>query len=156
MRKIDWEGPLSDEDVTWLRQAGFVSEAQIVKHQAQFDAEVPDVELNPDGVTRSALDPAARVADPVEGMGAGSPVLVVPTEEGADDVPTEDDGDDYDQWKVNELEAEVKARDEIADKREDVSFVKIDGTGKNQAVTKGDLIKGLRLWDQENPGALSE
>lgn len=154
MRKIDWENPLSDEDVAWLRQAGFMSEERIAAHQAQFDKEVPEPEVPEDNLTKSAMDPAARVADPVPGMGDGAPVLVDPREQ---DNPgpegTEDEDlvpDDYDQWKVSELENEVTARNEMPD----TTMVTVEGTGKNNSVTKPDLIKGLRLWDQENPDAI--
>ena len=145
MRKIDWEKPLSDEDIAWLRQAGFMSEERIAAHQAQFDKEVPEPETPEDDLTRSALDPQARVADQVESD--GGPVRVVPEEQ---DPQADDEGDDYESWKVSELEAEVKARNELPDTTE----VTVEGTGKDGNVTKADLVKGLRLWDNENPGAL--
>lgn len=147
MRKIDWEKSLSDEDIAWLRQAGFMSEERLAAHQAQFDKEVPDPEVPEDELTRSALDPQARVADQVESDGA--PVRVIPENQD----PVEDSGeeaDDYDQWKKPELEAEVKARNELPDTTE----VTVEGTGKDGAVLKEDLVKGLRLWDNENPGVL--
>lgn len=153
MRKIDWDNKLSDEDVAWLRQAGFMSEERIATHQAQFDAEVPPVEVPDDEATRSALDPQARVRERAEGTGDGAPVLVDPTAAGDADVSEEDpEGDDYNQWKVAELEAEVKARNELPD----TSEVTVEGTGKDGAVRKDDLVKGLRLWDRENPDALKD
>lgn len=147
MRKIDWEKPLSDEDIAWLRQAGFMSEERIAAHQAQFDKEVPEPETPEDDLTRSALDPQARVAEQVPSDGA--PVRVVPEQQ---DPATGDgdEGDDYDQWKVSELEAEVTARNAMPDTTE----VTVEGTGANGKVTKSDLVKGLRLWDNENPGVL--
>lgn len=151
MRKIDWDKKLSDEDITWLRQAGFMSEERIAAHQAQFDAEVPEPETPDDTLTRSALDPSARVADRVGGTGDGAPRLVETPEPGSGDAGTDDiEPDDYDQWKVGELEAEVKARNELPDTTE----VTVEGTGSNGNVTKPDLVKGLRLWDQENPDAI--
>lgn len=152
MRKIKWDEKLSPDDITWLRQAGFMSEERIATHQAQFDATVPDPETPDDTLTRDALDPTARVAERAEGTGGGSPVLVDPTgsgDPGSDE--TEDvEPDDYDQWKVAELETEVTARNKMPD----TTTVTVEGTGSNGHVTKGDLIKGLRLWDQENPGAI--
>lgn len=148
MRKIDWTQALSDKDVAWVRQAGFMSDERIANHQAQFDAEVPEADVPEDVLTRSALDPAARVAERVEGTGNGSPVLVVPEEESDSDA--EDEGDDYDSWKVAELEAEVTARNNMPD----TSDVTVEATGKDGKTLKADMVKGLRLWDQENPGAL--
>jgi hypothetical protein len=150
MRKIDWDKKLSDEDVSWLRQAGFMSEDRIANHQAQFNAEVPEVEVPEDEATRSALDAEARLAARVEGTGAGSPVLVDPT---AAEIEDEDSGlDDYDRWKKPELEAEVKARNEMPD----TSEVTVIGTGRDGAILKEDLVKGLRLWDIDNPDALKD
>ena len=145
MRKIDWEAPLSEEDVAWIRQAGIRTEDQIAAHQAQFGEDVPELEEVEDGVTNSALDPAARVGIPAA-TGDG-PVELVLTEES-------DEDDDYDQWKLPELRSEVADRNELAADREGVTPVTVEGTGKEGAVTKPDLIKGLRLWDQENPGVI--
>lgn len=147
MRRIDWEGPLSDEDVAWLRQAGFMSEARIAAHQAQFGEELAPGKGPEDTLTRDALDAEARVRSQVEGTGNGSPVLVTPD-------PIEDEGeeDDYESWKVPELEDEVDNRNQL----EGTGDVEVVGTGKDGKVLKVDLIKGLRLWDQENPGALRE
>lgn len=149
MRKIDWDKKLSQDDIAWLRQAGFMSEERIAAHQSQFDAEVPDPDVPDDEATRSALDAQARLANPVEGTGNGSPVLVDPT---AGDASTSETGDDYDQWKVAELDAEVQARNEMTE----TSQVEVTGTGQNGNITKQDLIKGLRLWDRENPDALKD
>ena len=151
MRKIDWTKALSDKDIAWLRQAGFMREEQITAHQAQFDAEVPEDEVPGDELTKSAMDPQARVAQPVEGTGAGSPVLVVPEDADAPEDDSEE-ADDYDRWKVAELENEVKARDDLPD----TTNVSVEGTGADGKVLKADLIKGLRLWDQENPDALKD
>jgi hypothetical protein len=151
MRKIDWEKPLSPEDIAFLRQAGIPGMMERVEvHQAQFDAEVPEVKVPEDTLTQSALDPQGRVANQVpEFDQLGAPQLVDPTKPSAEpDVV--DEGDDYDQWKVPELEAEVKARNEL----EGTSEVTVTGTGTNGNITKPDLVKGLRLWDQENPDAL--
>jgi hypothetical protein len=148
MRKIDWESALSDEDIAWLRTTGQPGmEERIQAHQAQYDVQVPEEEVPEDTVTRSALDPTARSSTPaVTGDG---PVLIDPREAGRVD---DEIADDYDSWKKPELEAEVKARNEMAD----TSDVEVQGTGKDGAVLKEDLVKGLRLWDQENPDALSD
>lgn len=149
MRKMDWEKPLSEEDIAWLRQAGFMSEERIAAHQAQFDKEVPEVDAPEDELTRSALDAAARVAEQIESDGA--PVRVVPEQQ--DPAATGGDfEDDYDSWKKSELEAEVTARNAMPDTTE----VTVEGTGKDGAVLKEDLVKGLRLWDNENPDALKD
>lgn len=153
MRKIDWEKPLSPEDIAFLRQAGIPGKGPefIQAHQAQFDVEVPEVEVPEDTLTQSALDPQGRVANQVpEFDQLGAPQLVDPTKAPEPDAGVADDGDDYDQWKVPELEAEVKARNEL----EGTSEVTVTGTGTNGNITKPDLVKGLRLWDQENPDAL--
>lgn len=144
MRKINWDEKLSDDDIVWLRNAGFMSEEQIATHQAQFDADVPDPEIPEDEATRSALSGESAVTPAETGDG---PLLVDPTQ--AD--PQAGEQDDYDQWSVSELKAEVDARNGIPD----TSDVEVEGTGKSGAVTKADLIKGLRLWDAENPQAES-
>lgn len=150
MRKIDWEGPLSEQDIAWLRQAGFMSEDQIAAHQGQFDADVPDNDVPDDETTQDGLNPSGRVVQPVEGVGNGSPALVVP--DGSDTETLGPDGveDDYDRWTVKELEDEVEARNKMAN----VSDVEVTGTGQNGKILKADMVKGLRLWDQENPNAL--
>lgn len=153
MRKIDWDKKLSDEDMAFLRQAGIPGMAErVATHQAQFDAEVPEVETPEDTNTRSALDPSARVADPVPGLDqTGAPQLVDPTVSDDAEVPEDEDIEDYDQWSKDDLETEVTARNQMPD----TTSVSVTGTGTNGNVLKSDLIKGLRLWDQENPGALS-
>jgi hypothetical protein len=150
MRKIDWEKALSDEDIAFLRQSGIPdTEGIIERHQAKFDAPVVADEFEPDPVTKSALDPSAiAIGDPVEGIGGGSPKLIDPTQA---EVEVEDvDGDDYETWNKADLESEVDARNALENSGE----VEVVGTGKDGAVLKADLIKGLRLWDQENPNAL--
>lgn len=141
MRKLNFEEKFSDEDIAWLRAAGHWSEEQIAAHQEQFDADVPDAETPDDPATRSALDATSRASTPAE-TGDG-PVLVDPTQ--AD--PRDGETDDYDSWSVAELKTEVDNRNAI----EGTSDVQVEGTGKNGAVTKADLVKGLRLWDAENP-----
>jgi hypothetical protein len=152
MRKMDWEKPLSDEDIAFLRQSGIPdTEGIIARHQAKFDVTVPEEEVPEDTGTKSALDPSATaLGDPIEGIGQGSPQLIDPTkpvDEMADD---EDEGDDYDQWNKVDLENEVEARNAL----ENSGPVEVIGTGKDGNVLKPDLVKGLRLWDQENPRAL--
>jgi len=142
MRKINWEQKLSDEDIAWLRNAGFMSEEQLANHQAQFDAEVPDAETPEDTVTRSALDASSSASTPAD-TGDG-PKQVDPTQADPQDAGPEDD---YDSWSKADLEAEVGNRNAIPD----TSDVEVVGTGANGNVTKADLIKGLRLWDADNP-----
>jgi len=142
MRKLDLTNKLSDEDITWLRAAGHWSEEQIATHQAQFDAEVPDPETPDDPATRSALDASSSAATPAD-TGDG-PRRVDPTEADPQGAGAEDD---YETWTKADLENEVSARN--ADP--DTTDVEVVGTGSNGNVTKADLIKGLRLWDQDNP-----
>lgn len=152
MRKIDWDKALSEEDIAWLRQAGIPGTAErIAMNVEQFKVKVPEVETPEDTLTRSALDPEARRADLVPGFDqTGAPQLVDPTRP-VDDAPDEEEeADDYDSWSKPELENEVEARNSL----EGTSDVTVVGTGSNGSVVKADLIKGLRLWDQENPGAL--
>lgn len=156
MRQIDWEHPLSEEDINWLRQSGIPgTEERLAKHQEQFGAEIPDAEVPEDTVTQSALDPGARMRG--EFVGAESAPVNVSPEVGVqagDAIETEDEGDDYDSWKVGELREEAIARNKIAETEDDVTLVEITGTGKDGAVTKADVIKALRIWDDENPGVL--
>lgn len=155
MRKIDFDKPFGEDDVAWLRQAGFLSEELIERHQARFDAGVPEIEIKPDTVTQSALDPSARGrGEPVPGD--SHPVNVTPEAPKAGDAVDDgdEDADDYDSWKIGELRDEVEARNEIAKNREGVTRVEPVGTGKDGAVVKADVIKALRVWDAENPGVL--
>lgn len=149
MRKIDWDNELSEEDIAFLRQTGIVGiEDRISKHQEQFGGVVPEDQSGDDGVTRSALDPQAgadSLVPPSEGQTV--PTKVDPTKA---DPPGDDEPDDYDTWSKDDLEAEVIARNAM----ENTTDVEVVATGKNGAVLKADMIKGLRLWDSENPGAL--
>lgn len=135
MRKIDWNAALTPEDIAWLRQAGFMSEEQIAAHQTAHGAQAPGRErIGSDTLTRSATG-----NDPV------------PQPENFDEDESDEDGepfeDDYEEWKPADLEKEVGIRNAIEGK----SDVQVTGTGKDGRVLKADLIKGLRLWDQENP-----
>lgn len=153
MRRIDWEGPLSDEDIVWLRQAGILGiEDKIRVHQAQFDAEVPEAEVPDDTVTLSTLDPSARAKG--EPVGSESGPLNVSPEPGtvqAGDAFEDLEADDYESWKLPELRNEVTARNELAVKDAAITSVEVVGTGENGAIRKADLVKALRVWDQENP-----
>lgn len=141
MRKINWEAPLGEEDLRFLIQAGIPGmEERIAMHQAKFGGpEVPEVPG--DTLTQSALDPAARTGTPV------TPGVTEVVELPEDD----EEEDDYEQWSKADLESEVTARNALAGSGD----VTVEGTGSNGNVTKADLIKGLRLWDQLNPGVLS-
>jgi hypothetical protein len=70
-----------------------------------------------------------------------------PAEEPDSSGGVEPSDDDYEEWKVPELTAEVENRNKV----EGATHVEIVGTGKDGKITKPDLIKGLRLWDLENP-----
>lgn len=142
-RKIDWDSPLSEEDVLWLRNSGQPGmEERVQTHQGQWDAEVPEPEMG-DGPGEG---------QPVVSTGDG-PVLLLqgPVEEPNPEDADDDATDDYDSWKVPELEDEVGVRNGV----EGTSQVSVTGTGKDGAVRKMDLIEGLRAWDRENPNALS-
>jgi hypothetical protein len=155
MRKIDWEKSLTEADVVWLRQAGFMSENQIARHQEQFGGEVPDAETPEDSLTKSALDPTARVADRVSSESAPINTSPEPGSIQAGDALDDDEEaepDDYDTWKVSELESEIPLRNEIPG----TDPVEVVGTGKDGKVVKADLIKALRLWDQINPDGLDK
>lgn len=146
MRQIDWNAPLSGEDIAFLRQMGVIGmEDRIRWHQERHGADVPEEQILPDGATASVLDPEARASTPVdEGDG---PKRIDPTQ--ADPV---DLADDYDKWKIPELEADVKARNEM----EGYDEVEVTGTGANGKVTKPDYITGLRAWDAKYPDALGD
>jgi hypothetical protein len=147
MRQINWDDKLSDEDIAWLRTTGIVGiEDRIARHQEQYDAQVPEDEVPDDEVTQSALDAQSRANTPAE-TGDG-PVQVDPTQ--AD--PQGEFEDDYDEWTLPSLKSEVKIRNDM----EGTGQVEIVGTGTNGAQTKADIIKGLRLWDAENPEVPTE
>lgn len=151
MRKLNWEKPFSDDDFAWIAQSGIPGLAERAqRHQERMGAEVPEVEVPEDTLTQSALDPQGRTATPVDHTG---PQLVDPTKPVDDAPPIEEDdeGDDYDSWSKADLDSEVSARNSLPD----TSEVTVIGTGANGGIRKEDLVKGLRLWDQENPNALS-
>jgi hypothetical protein len=145
MRSINWDKALSEEDIAWLHTTGQPGiEERIQRHQDQHKASVPELDVPEDTVSRDALDPTTRAAEPVN-TGNG-PQLVDPTDNEIADI----EGDDYENWSKSELETEVTARNDMPD----TGSVTVTGTGKDGAVLKADLVKGLRLWDQEHPDAL--
>lgn len=153
MRKIDWEQELSDEDILWLRNSGQLGmEERIAAHQKQFGADVPPLETEDDVLTASALDASARASTPVDNDGSSGPVLVDPTQADPQSEEDEVEAEDYDSWKVAELQAEIKARNEM----DNTSDVQVIPTGQDGKTLKVDLVKGLRLWDQENPDAFKD
>lgn len=153
MRQIDWTKKLSSEDVQWVRASGMYDvERMLAENAEKFGTDVPEAPA--DEATRSAMDAAARSGEQVT---TGAVTQVDPTQGNDEEPPVEDlEGDDYDTWNKTDLEAEVTARNALAAKEENVSEVTVEGTGKDGSVLKADLVKGLRLWDQENPDALSD
>src|SRR5262245_24463164 len=133
MRKIDWSGPLTREDLAFLSQAGIPGMDERVRaHQAQFE----DAESFP-------APPSDTVTQHIGGVVVADPVV-----EETSDQPD----DDYDDLTKGDLETEISARNAI----EGSPDVEVIGTGANGNVTKADMIKGLRVWDQTNPGALDD
>lgn len=152
MRKLNWEKPFSEEDFAWIAQSGIPGLAERAeRHQERHNAKVPEIEVPEDTLTKSALDPQGRAAESVAHTG---PQLVDPTKPVDDAAPVEEDdeGDDYDAWSKADLDAEVSARNALPE----TSEVTVVGTGANGGIRKEDLVKGLRLWDQENPTALRD
>lgn len=158
MRKIDWENPLSEDDILWLRSSGIPGiEERIGNHQAEFGESTPEDETT-DNSTMSALDPNAK-ARGERVSSDGAPVDTTPdpgSVQAGDASDDEDEGDDYDSWKVAELKEAVTRRNQLAADNEDVTSVHIDGTGKDGAITKADVVKALRIWDDENPGVAAQ
>lgn len=145
MRKIDWDKKLTDEDITWLRQSGLVrvngleTEDAIRQNAENHGGQVDDPEIPEDTTTRSALDPTGRTSLGVVATGE-TPKDPVADPSAADD--------DYDQRTVHELADEVKTRNSAAE-AEGTPKVEVIGTGTDGKVRKADLVKGLRLHDQE-------
>jgi hypothetical protein len=121
LRKPDtWDRELNDDEKQWLRDRD--QHALIATNAEEYGGEVPEelpTEPTASPQTKSALDPHAT--------GTVTPE-VLPVPEGG---PV----DDYDEWKVKELQAE-------ADKR-GVDYAPTD--------RKADLIRSLRAWDAEHP-----
>lgn len=155
MRKIDHTARYSAEDIAFLRTnyPPYVEDMIVQNGKTHgYDPDVPEVPE--DDVTRVAIGAEANdgVTTPVVDPATSAPRLVDPLG-ASDDGAGEDVGgadDDYDRWKVSELEADVKARNEMPE----TTNVEVVGTGANGKVLKEDLIKSLRLWDAQNPGAL--
>lgn len=156
MRKLNWEKPFSDDDFAWVIQSGIPGLIERAEaNQKRLGAKVPKTDTPEDTLTQSALDPHGRTATQVPEIGQlGAPQLVDPTAKPAvEEVPEgTDEADDYDSWSKSDLEQEVTARNGLAD----TSQVQVHGTGKNGNILTTDLVKGLRLWDQENPEALKD
>lgn len=147
MRKLDFEKKLSEEDIAWIRQAGWPNgEDLIIENAERFGTKIPEPETD-ETVTRSAVGVEAVGTAPVIDPATGAVRRIEPTEQGGTEPQ-----DDYDKWPVKELEDEVSAREAMPD----TTAVTVTGTGKDGKVLKADLVKGLRLWDQENPEALKD
>jgi hypothetical protein len=151
MRKLNDDKAYTEDDIAWIRQAGIpFGEERIAQNAERFKTEVPPAEPDGDGPgARPAVGQEAAGTALEFDPGSGAPRLVSPVVESDSDEAVLDD---YDTWKVPELESEVKARNEMPDTTE----VEVVGTGKDGKVVKPDLIKGLRLWDAENPDALKD
>jgi hypothetical protein len=153
MRKLNHEKAYSADDIAWIRQAGFANGEDMIRYNSeQFGTKVEDPEIEPDMTLRTVIGAEARRPEDVTPVDpdTSAPREVDPAEPTGDSEPVADD--DYDSWKRAELESEVVARNEMPDTTE----VSVVGTGKDGNVLVSDLIKGLRLWDQENPGALGD
>lgn len=127
-----WDGPMSDNDKTWLKTWDQFDLIRQNEEEFSGGATTKDPESN-DPALKSALDPNA-------------------TQRAVDlnpETPDEDDeADDYDDWTVAELETEVAKRNNDPENTD--TPVEVVGTGSKGKVLKEDLIKGLRVWDQEN------
>ena len=146
MRKLNHDKAYTEDDIEWIRNSGIpFGEEMIVQNAEQHGVKVPDPEVPEDetNILREVVGENAagqrREIDPQ----SGAPRLIDP-------VTAPEIADDYDTWSKAELEAEVVARNEMPD----TSEVEVTGSGKNGNVLAADLIKGLRLWDQDNPEAL--
>lgn len=139
MRKINWDGPLSREDLAFLSQAGIPGMDEKVRmHQAQFE-----------GAESFPAPPSDSATQVIGGVVVADPVV----EETSDVEETPDaPDDDYDDWTKGDLETEIHARNQI----EGAENVEVIGTGANGNVKREDMIKALRVWDQTNPGALED
>jgi hypothetical protein len=143
MRKIDWDEPLSEDDLTWLRSSGILLiEDKIRKNQERFSGSYEEPEVPEDTGTISALDPTARLGE----HQPNKPGPVDPTGGEEDSDEEDDETDDYDEWSRSDLEGEVNKRNDLPG----TSEVVVVGTGANGNILKSDLIKALRVWDQEN------
>lgn len=126
MRKIDWNSPLTGDDKAWLRTTGILDVERLIEANAvEFDEEYHFPGTEPVGVIKSAV-----ATEPDQGGGNA-----------------DFSEDDYDDWKVAELSAEIDNRNKV----DGAKSVEVVGTGKDGKITKPDLIKALRLWDSENP-----
>lgn len=144
MRKIDWDKPLSEKDKVWLRQSGIAGvEDRIRANEEEHGEEPSTVDIPPDPLTRSALDPeAVQGRRPSEAPPSGAPSDVQGI--GA---PVEVD-DDYDEWSKADLEDEINKRNADPDNNDKIE---VTGTGARGAVTNADRVAALRAWDRAHP-----
>jgi len=87
MRTIDWDKPLSEEDIAWASQRDMHDKIQA--NRDRFSKKAGAVDADDD----------SKIVD------------AVGTEAGEDDEPA----DDYDSWKVAELREEAGKRDPVVD-----------------------------------------
>lgn len=130
-----YERAMTDDEKAWLRTWG--QHDLIRANEEEFSGGAKEeVPSGDDPTTKSVLNPNADQRVVTE-------VLPDPEEPEA-----EEELDDYDEWTKAELEAEVAKRN--ADPENADHQVEVTGTGRNGSVLKEDLIKGLRVWDQES------
>lgn len=122
---------LTDDQKAWLRSWGQYDLIRANEEEYSGGAQ-EEIPTGDDPYTKSALDPDADQRS----------VMPDPTSD------EDEEADDYDEWTKAELEAEVAKRNEDPENAD--SQVVVTGTGKGGAILKEDLIKGLRVWDQEN------
>lgn len=158
MRKMDHTKAYSPEDIAFLRQMGVPYAEDWIRQNAETHGYDPDQPNTPDDtLTKPVIGPEGAVGNgaPVIDPATGAPRLVDPTNPEATIGSAESESnmdDDYDRWKMPELQADVAARNEMPD----TTQVEVIGTGQNGTVLKADLIAGLRKWDRENPDALKD
>lgn len=124
MRRIDWDAPLSEEDLAWLAQAGIPGTAErIERNQRQFEVEEDEIDDDEDD---EVID---EDADTDESEDDAEPV----TEDGTNEE------DDYETWTRADLITEASTRTPAVDVKPNAK--------------KMDVVRSLRTWDAAHPSA---